>query len=673
MSTSETDSDRLFESLLQGLRKQTKSDRLPALNKETKQEGVFSSGEGESFPGLLDMVFFRNFGQKMVFSRDEDPQLLLLRPNVNFRLMRISNSRVNSRATDLMLRLLDKKSGGFGSPCFGYFTADPSYKVIPIEHNNPERFEFPLCGLWIYGIKYQAGLFENSKHIKQLIWGLATDFLRNSHFKPRFSVEKNKCSFLFVLFAKGDNPKFFTIEKLEDNRSRTNQLDFARSKINFSTSLVEKNPGKWVTLNYEREVERALDITDKILNRRKPPTLKTETAISISDQASPFCIYNLQNPKNKEPNLMSRSNPEKQGFLFSSTNCQKCLKNASLTSPNHQNMCKSGSGKCFYLKSKKVVSHSTKVKQKFQHAKPDSLNLGDCGSSGTCKEKEFSEREWYLIQNLEKQMELTNRNDKYYKGMIEKMQLQIDMLTKCMFNINSSLSRISDNPSFRDQNESSCFAGLSMFDIESTNNYNKGRFPFLPKSPRTDPSGEFHLLSDLGNAKRDKTEIPPKDVTSRLKTFEDQTIEILDQTGMEIFKYPTNKENENTQNYLSHNLNFKKGLVEFSENKQEASEKEIITRNPPTKLKEIEDMTISLNEDKSENMVPAQEANKTNANSEKEEDQEEVNYLKIIEENRKKTETGQGNSNNFSIQVPKISDKYKHMLNEEFWETPGEE
>ena len=636
------------------------------MNKETKQEGVFSSVDRECFPGLLDMVFFRNFGQQLLFARSQDPQLLLLRPNVNFRLMRISNSKVNSRATELMMRLLGKKPGGFGSPCFGYFTADPSAKVIPIEHDNPERFEFPLCGLWVYGIKYRAGLFENSKHIKQLIWGLAADFLRNSQFKPRFSVEKDKCSFLFVLFAKGDNPKFFTIEKLEDNRSRIDQMGFARSQIAFSPQLVEKNPGKWITLNYELEVEEGLGITEKILNRRKPPTLKTVTAISITDQESPFCIYNLGNPGKKETNLMSRSNPEKQGFLFSSSNCQKCLQNTSLTSPQYKGQCKSGSGKCFHHQSKRVASHSSQAGQRIQSAKPDSLNLGDCGSSGTCKEKEFTEREWYLIQNLEKQMELTNRNDRYYKGMIEKMQVQIDMLTKCLFNINSSLSRISDNPSFRDQNESSCFAQLSMFDVESNPNYNKATSPNLAKPSEANPLQGFELLSDLNKTKPTKSNAQRPNVTSQLKTTEDQTIEILDQTGTEMFRPSEEKENENVQNYLGHNLNFKKGLAELEGAKVNAIEEEAAPKPSQTKLKEIEDLTISLNEDKSENTVAVHEPSKAN-NSEREEDQEEINYLKIIEQNRLKTETGQGNSNNFSIQVPKVSEKYKYMLNEEAW------
>jgi hypothetical protein len=666
------------------------------LNKETKQVQIFTSKNQETFPNIMDIIYYQNFGQKLIFKPENDPELLLLCPDVNFRLTRIRNSGVKSRATDLTLRLLNKETSAFGSLCFGYFTTDLSKKVIPIPYNDPERFEFPLCGLWIYGIKYESNLFENSKYIKQIIWGLASHFLRDSRFEPRLSLESGKCVFLFILFFKGENPKVFTLEKLDDNQNSADKLKMSRHKINLSSSLITKSKGKWVSLDYEREIVNHIQLsTEKIMNRKQPLTLKTTTAISISDQTSPFCIYNGQNMRTKDNDLMIRSNPEKQDFLFSSSNCEKCLKNTSLTSPKGK-IEKHERGTCSHKEREHITPSSDVnlkyVKDKYKNVNSNSLQFVDSCNSKTFKDNEFSEREKYLIQNLEKQMELTTQNDRYYKGMIEKMQTQIDMLTKCLFNINTSLSRISENPSFRDHDESSYFPGLSAFDVHSTtNNQRKGKIVDKILKPVKDGflDERFHIV------KENEAEGILKMNEGKIQRYNDKTIEILDQTGTEAFQSINNKENENFQNFPKEekNRNFKKVLIEFEEQKiksktneekkqtkmQEKAEIEevfdtkiaIKTIEKGPKFKEIEDLTISLSEDKSLSTTTLLKSSKQANNSENEEEQ--LNYLKIIEENRKNTEAGEGNSNNFSIQVPKISDKYKHMLDEEFWETPNEE
>ena len=653
---------------------------LPKLNKETKHPSLFSSHDQETCPNILDIIYFRNFVQRLTFQSGKKPEMQLLRPDINFRLMRIQNTGIKARSTELMLQLLNKKKAAFGSPSFGYLTMDFSKKIIPFKYNDPERFDYPLCGLWLYGIKYNENLFENSKYIKQILWGLMTNLLMNPKFKVRLSMNQKKCSILFVLFAKGENPKNFVIEKLNSNLVKPGKLTLKRCKIKFSEDLMAKAKGNWISVNYEREIERNLDRSKNLKKTGFP--LKTMTEMSISDKASPFCIYNGNKIPEKDVNLMSRSNPEKQDFLFSSSNCEKCLKNTSMTSAKGikevSNKIFKVPKKCTHFQPNNMTSNSSQREvirslQKYKNVNSNSLNLVDSCNSKTYKESDFSDRERYLIQNLEKQMELTNRNDKYYKGMIEKMQTQIDMLTKCLFNINTSLSRISDNPSMRDQDESSYFPGLSVFDVQTPNYKHQ-------KNMGQENLDSFHILKPDGQGLKENKE--GFFSGSQLKEGENQTIEILDQTRTEKFLSSENKENTNLQNQQdpSMNRNFKKvlsGLTESVEKKKDEGKKDDCLKAPHEKLKETEDMTISLSEDKSLNTFgnSTKIANLSENDEEKEKDleKEKPSYLKIIEENRKKTEAGEGNSNNFSIQVPKISDKYKHMLDEEFWDGPNEE
>lgn len=670
----------VFTKLRENLQASNYEGCLPGLNKETKHEQLFPQLDQETFPNLVDILFFRNFAQTLVFLPNENPKLMCLRPDANFRLTRVKNSGVKSRSTKLMNRLIGKEKANFGSLDFGYFTVDSSHKVIPIYREDPERFVYPLCGLWLYGIKYVENLFENSKYVKQMIWGLITNFLTNQKFKTRFSIEKGKCSFLFILFSKGINPKFFIIEKLNNNQTGPNQLKFCENKINFTSKLLSKSSGNWIPLNYERELNEIDQPGDCFNSKKQPLTLKTTTAISLSDQASPFCIYNGQNLRNKDANLMSRSNPEKQDFLFSSTNCDKYVKNSSFNSPDRHE--KKSNKTCQPLQRKetcKFTSHNltdesqhTNPKscmQKLKKVQSNSLNLVDSCNSKNFRENDFSEREQFLLQNLEKQIELTNQNDRYYKGMIEKMQIQIDKLTDFMFNIQTSLSKISESPSQRDQDESSYFPGLSVFDIESTPSYNKAKNREL--AGRTRGSKDFPIRNgEQGNM---LLGFP----INKFDKFQDQTFEILDQTQTDPFNSSEQKENINilNTNTRTTNRNFKKVLTGLEDAEDPKPAKTVIdsVQQEPTKLKETEDMTISLSEDKSLSITVKPESLKIQNPSEKSEEPIKPNYLQIIQENKQNTEAGQGNSNNFSIQVPKISDKYKHMLTEDFWEKMDDE
>ena len=385
---------------------------LPKLNKETKHPTLFSSQDQETCPNILDIIYFRNFVQRLTFQSGKKPEMQLLRPDINFRLMRIQNTGIKARSTDLMLQLLNKKKAAFGSPSFGYLTMDVSKKIIPFNYNDPERFDYPLCGLWMYGIKYNENLFENSKYIKQILWGLMTNLLMNPKFKVRLSMNPKKCSILFVLFAKGENPKNFLIEKLNNNLVKPGKMKLQRCKISFSENLMSRAKGNWISVNYEREIEKNFE-----KNQIKKPgfPIKTMTEMSISDKASPYCIYNGQNIPKKDVNLMSRSNPEKQDFLFSSSNCEKCLKNTSMTSARNTNDNSNEMfmvpKKCSHYQENNMSNSSQKEMirslQKYKNVNSNSLNLVVSCNSKTYKESDFSDRERYLIQNLEKQMELT--------------------------------------------------------------------------------------------------------------------------------------------------------------------------------------------------------------------------------------------------------------------------
>ena len=217
---------------------------LPPLNKEISQSSITpeltedpSEGPQFRFSNILDILYHSLFNLHLNFSKskpnearnpnqyleesgsgdnisDGEPSVFSQRINANFRLTYVEKFVAKSRVTDLMLKLLNKSpKGGNGerigmkSVTFGYFTMDVKMRLIPMTFDDPEKHEFPLCGLWVYGLEYSLQTFRDSVYIKQLIWGLLAHFVSNVRFLPRLSIHPDKCDFFLGFFAKKQKPK----------------------------------------------------------------------------------------------------------------------------------------------------------------------------------------------------------------------------------------------------------------------------------------------------------------------------------------------------------------------------------------------------------------------------------------------------------------------------------
>ena len=716
--------DREKELIKSYLKKQ-RQDIVPCMNKQISQEHLFSSSTSGNYPNLLDLVLSHSFTGQIDFQKEGPDSFCFLQPDVNFKLTRIRNPNCKCRATDLMMRILNKGTPSMQALSYGYFTIDKSLRLLPMDYKDPERLKYPLCGMWAYGIEYEEKLLENSKYLKQVLWGLGVHFISDSRFKPRLSVEKNKCSFVFMLFSKASSPKFFLLEKLNDNEAGPSNFKIKSSLITWDMKTAMTGPDDWLLFDISKEIKQGETV--KFQEEEKENIKKQLKSACISDNSAPAKQESFYYPKQSKTrackyqehlNLMSRSNPEKQDFKSVQKKSESWANQSPFESPQTKFQAKilerpnsqvpSDSHQFYREKADQRISVRTGSLfgedswKKDRTVNSNSVTLIDSSNSRPGKETGLNDREKLLIQHLEKQMELTSQNDIYYKGMIEKMQTQIDMLSKCLFNINSSLSRISDNQSHRDPDQSSFFPDLNAFDIQSTLSYNKN----IPhnkhlernlSSERNKTYNKVMFMKDANFAQSSLNEQPNQKILNtefaqtRQKVLEEneplskfrlnQTIDFMNETGMSFMEgFQRIKESMEPQHGPSEVKDVRRfprdelqvpanafGSPNLSESKTSIIklEKSDYKRKESTnqKLMEIDDKTLSLSEDKSLSLNQQLSMKKKSHDYPDEVNPEKENqYLQIIEENRKTSEQGQGNQNNYSIQVPKISEKYKRML-----------
>lgn len=159
---------------------------------------------------LFDFIFLQNYRILMFFNKTEfEFEFSLIFPAFNFVYESI-RFLYKMQSSPLAKRLLGKDpSNELAQPTFGFFSKDSSSRLVPLEYDNEDIGKVGLFGFWTYGIEVTDELLDNSKTVKQLVWGLHAHFLKNSKLGPKDYFLQNKAYF-YAAFNKTGSPRAFS-------------------------------------------------------------------------------------------------------------------------------------------------------------------------------------------------------------------------------------------------------------------------------------------------------------------------------------------------------------------------------------------------------------------------------------------------------------------------------
>lgn len=257
----------------------------------------------------LDLVYYNNF-RIFLFFKPDGLEKYLSFPNLDFQLRQIGQP-LKFISTPLTLLLTEKSghdlinnSSVLNSSSssiyrnskesllqFGFLTIDQNKRICPLVSSDPLIMELPLIGVWLYGIKINFEEISMEKKIDETykVWGLLTEFVKNTHFKRKYSYDEINKNFILVAFNQDENPKFYEVEIMND-KERANEWMFMKCNENqdnindvisfdFNTATMIQNMSHFHQLLYERKKKSPQKAQKSIeKSRRSESTLPFEAS-----------------------------------------------------------------------------------------------------------------------------------------------------------------------------------------------------------------------------------------------------------------------------------------------------------------------------------------------------------------------------------------------------------
>lgn len=256
----------------------------------------------------LDLVYYNNF-RIFLFFKPDGLEKYLSFPNLDFQIRQIGQP-LKFISTPLTLLLTEKSGHDLinnssvlnsssssnyrnSKECllqFGFLTIDQNKRICPLVSSDPLIMELPLVGVWLYGIKINGEeiLMEKKFDETYKVWGLLTEFVKNTNFKKKYSYDEINKNFLLVAFNQDENPKFYEAEMMND-KEKANEWIFMKCSepqenindlISFdvNNATIIQNMSHFHHLLYERKKKSPQKFQKSIdKSRRSESTLPFES------------------------------------------------------------------------------------------------------------------------------------------------------------------------------------------------------------------------------------------------------------------------------------------------------------------------------------------------------------------------------------------------------------
>lgn len=232
-SESEKQCNHIVNSFLKDL-----NTDLPTLNKSnypvSPQINLQNSLHEHLTP--FDFLFLQNYRVLMSLTPSTSEfDFTLIFPAFNFVYESVAFP-CKLQSSPLAKRLLNKDPANeIATPTFGFFTMDSTSRLVPLEYNDPQTQNVGLFGFWTYGVPATDEMLDNSKSIKQLVWGLHSYFKKNTKLGPRDYLFKNGGHF-YAAFNKGQSVKSYSARTV-DKESNEPSIVTKRFKIPFQKHI----------------------------------------------------------------------------------------------------------------------------------------------------------------------------------------------------------------------------------------------------------------------------------------------------------------------------------------------------------------------------------------------------------------------------------------------------
>ena len=162
---------------------------------------------------IIDQVYLQNF---RIFFKYKDGafQFILCFPKINLSYSEIKMPKFSN--ISLSSRLISRNNDNpLVSKTFGFITLDQRSRIYPLFFDDEKKYQYPLCGIWVFGFDFTKNILENSLNAKKYLWALIVYFLKNKKIKDRLPLLK-KTGFLFLAFQKNKKCQSYII-KVSDN------------------------------------------------------------------------------------------------------------------------------------------------------------------------------------------------------------------------------------------------------------------------------------------------------------------------------------------------------------------------------------------------------------------------------------------------------------------------
>ena len=220
---------------------------IPHLNAENaKPPSSTNKVDSTESLGILDFVYLQNL--RLFFRMNSDLtaiEIFATLPEFSFVFEPISR-HFKMATTPLSKQLASKQSSPHpGAITFGYFTFDQMTRLIPLAFDDEKTYEYPIVGFWTTGLIFSEEDMDNSLSLKQILWGLAAYFLKNTKITLKLSLIRKSYSFIYVCFNGTSSPRYYKVKKvdmsLHDMKFVTLKMEHhltANSDVVFDTSLL---------------------------------------------------------------------------------------------------------------------------------------------------------------------------------------------------------------------------------------------------------------------------------------------------------------------------------------------------------------------------------------------------------------------------------------------------
>lgn len=199
---------------------------------------------------IIDQVYLQNF--RIFFRYGENKfEFILCFPKINLsfceiKMLKFSNISLSSR---LISRNNDNP---LVSKTFGFITLDQRSRIYPLFFDDEKKYQYPLCGVWVFGFDFTENVLENSLNAKKYLWALIIYFLKNKKIKDRLPLLK-KTGFLFLAFQKNKKCQSYII-KVSDN-TKNMLIDSEHFTLKIEKTEENKNNIDFSELLFKKEQE----------------------------------------------------------------------------------------------------------------------------------------------------------------------------------------------------------------------------------------------------------------------------------------------------------------------------------------------------------------------------------------------------------------------------------